>query len=192
MVIDNKNVFSNVSGMERYLEVTPLGSQFGIDKIGNLIMRNAAYVAISNRVIEVYGNIIANEGSPRLQPYTGELRLCGKDDSLVASSCTFDSLTCMEPGKRIAFGTGSTNFVNIAEAGRLAFIGGKGDNIVLTTAVPGEQWSLYVPETAVATAKFVTVDHSDASSGASIVTRASTNGGANVNWVFSGFSMTIR
>ena len=192
LVIDNKNVFSNVSGMERYLEVTPLGSQFGIDKIGNLIMRNAAYVAISNRVIEVYGNIIANEGSPRLQPYTGELRLCGKDDSLVASSCTFDSLMCTTPGKRIAFGTGSTNSVNIANGGKFVFVGGKGGNIVLTTAVPGEQWSLYVPETAVTTAKFVTVDHSDASSGASIVTRASANGGANVNWVFSGFSMTIR
>lgn len=192
LVIDNKNVFSNVSGMERYLEVTPLGSQFGIDKIGNLIMRNAAYVAISNRVIEVYGNIIANEGSPRLQPYTGELRLCGKDDSLVASSCTFDSLTCTTPGKRIAFGTGSTNSVNIAESGKFVFVGEKGDNIVLTTAVPGEQWNLYVPETAVSTVKFVTVDHSDASSGDSIVARASLGCGGNVNWVFPGFSMTIR
>lgn len=194
LVIDNTRAMSSAgaSPMEKYVEVTPLGSQFGIDKIGNLIMRNAAYVAISNRVIEVYGNIIANEGSPRLQPYTGELRLCGKGDSLVASSCTFDSLMCTTPGKRIAFGTGSTNSVNIADTGKFVFVGGKGENIVLTTAVPSEQWSLYVPETAVTTAKFVTVDHSDASSGASIVTRASTNGGANVNWVFSGFSMTVR
>ena len=192
LVIDNKNVNSNASGVERYVEITPLGEAFGIDRIGNLVMRNSAYVAISNNTIKVYGDIIANEGSPRLEPYTGDLMLCGKGASLVASSCTFDSLTCMEPGKRIAFGTGSTNFVNIADGGKFVFVGGKGGNIVLTTAVPGEQWSLYVPETAVTTAKFVTVDHSDASSGAPVVTRASANGGANVNWVFSGFSMTVR
>lgn len=192
MIIDNAVVASSHSTANMYRQVTPLGEEFGLGDIGNLVVRNYAHVSISNRIINVYGDFTANDGTCLFEPYTGDFRFCGKEDAFISSLCTFDSFTCCEPGKRLFFGTGSASLIDIAEGGRLTLVGASGENVVLKPAVEGETWGLSVPESATAIVKYVTVDHSDASSGATVTARASRGAGGNINWAFPGFAISVR
>ncbi len=193
LIIDNLNVIqNNSSAIDRYVAYTPLDEKFGLGKIGTLIMRNAAHVGIADKNIEIYGDFNAGLNAPKLQAYTGELRFCGPDDSLITGTCVFNNLVCTTPGKKLLFGTGSTNCVNIAEGGSLVFNGNKEGNVILSPAVEDELWSLNVAPGANVLVKHVTVDHSDASLGQTIKARASSNKGDNINWIWPGFSLSIR
>lgn len=193
LIVDNLKVIkSNQASIDPYVAYTPLDEKFGLGKIGNLIMRNAAYIAIEDKNIEIYGDFDAGLGNPKLKPYTGELSFCGPDDSLITGNCIFNNLLCTTPGKKLLFGTGSTNCVNIAEGGSLVFNGNKEGNVILSPAVEDELWSLNVAPGANVLVKHVTVDHSDASLGQTIKARASSNKGDNINWIWPGFSICIR
>ncbi|MBO4448755.1 MAG: hypothetical protein J5807_04640 [Kiritimatiellae bacterium] len=154
---------------------------------GDVVVRNAK-VCISNTTVSVKRGWNTASGSTLSGLTDGILAVTGTDDAYFYGLNTFYGFRCEVPDKTIYFGTGSTNKLTVADGGLFALAGAIGTNVVVRSAVPGEDWSIKVPVTTLSecTVENVTAESSDASTGEEIVALNSheiTNGSCT-NWRF--------
>lgn len=183
LIVDNYHVMVN-SKKDRFYAMTPLSADFDTGEIGNLIARNCAQVAVSNRTVKIHGNLTV-ETNAKFQTYKGTLEFVNADQvSTIRGTNLFNNVSCTTPGKTLKFGTSALDNLRIANGSTLTLQGASGSPIVLTPAVAGEDWKLTISATANYDIQHVTVDHSNASGGNSVLAYSSTDAGNNQNWTF--------
>ena len=183
LIVDNYHVMVN-SKKDRFYAMTPLSADFDTGEIGNLIVRNCGQVAVSNRTVKIHGNLTV-ENNAKFQTYKGTLEFVNADQvSTIRGTNLFNNVSCTTPGKTLKFGTSALDNFRIANGAVLTLHGASGAPIVLTPAVAGEDWKLTISATGDYDIQHVTVDHSNASGGNSVLAYSSTDAGNNQNWTF--------
>ena len=187
IIVDNYNVMVNTNpkkaGKYQY-GVTPLNAAFDTGDIGNLIVRNCGQVAISNRTVKIHGNLTV-ESQAKFESYAGTLEFVDAGQpSTIRGTNIYYNVSCTTPGKTLKFGTDTYDNLRIANGATLSLQGTGESPIILTPAVAGEDWLLTIFSTGNSDVSHVTVDHSNASGGNSIIAQASTDAGNNQGWSF--------
>ena len=166
--------------------VTPLTAAEGASVIGNLVIANHAKATFgaAGQTTSIYGDIDTTDGD--IAESQGAVVLAGEGTQTICGDASWTVLSCTEPGKTLRFGTGENDVFSFSASANVTLAGEGGSPLVLTPAVAGEAWRMCIPPGAAAGISFVSVDHSDASSGSMIYPEGSIDGGDNVNWTFGG------
>ncbi len=156
-------------------------------EFGEVVVRNAK-LCVSNVTVQVKRGWNTASGSTLSGLQDGVVSVVGTDNAYFYGLNTFFGFRCEVPDKTLYFGTGDTNKLAVTEGGVFALAGAPGTNVVVRSAVQGEDWKLQVPVTSLSefNVENVTADGSDASSGEEIVALNSheiTNGSCT-NWRF--------
>lgn len=156
-------------------------------EFGELIVRNAN-LCISNTTVSVKRGLNATSEATITGLEGGVVAAVGTDDAYFYGLNTFYGFRCEVPDKTICFGTGDTNSFAVSEGGIFILKGAIGTNVVVRSAVPGENWRLQLPVSMLAECivENVTAESSDASSGETVTalnSRELTEGSCT-NWRF--------
>ena len=156
-------------------------------EFGEVIVRRAK-LCVSNATVTVKRGWNTASGATLSGLQDGVVTVVGTDNAYFYGLNTFYGFRCEVPDKTLYFGTGDTNKLAVSEGGFFVLAGAPGTNVVVRSAVQGEDWKLQVPVTALSefTVENVTAESSDASPGEQIVALNSheiTNGSCT-NWRF--------
>ncbi|MCA8914942.1 MAG: hypothetical protein KDB90_05985 [Planctomycetes bacterium] len=137
---------------------------------------NAGTTTLSTPTIRISGDI-TNTGT-LTSTGSNSLYITGTATSTISGSCTFENLTCDQPGRQLNFSAGSTQTVN----GTLTLKGFIGAELVLRSTSSGSIWNLTNSGSVVA--EYCNVQDSTASATINVV--GGTDSGNNTNWNFGG------
>ena len=166
---------------------TEISSNVTDTVVGNVLIRNGAYLLLCSNQTLTVGGVWSNTASFEAQ-WGSQVILAGgtSSTSTVYGTNLFMGLTCTNTGgKTLLFQAGQTN--TIAAQGRLTLKGSEiASNLVLRSTSEGTPWKLNVNASAEQSVVDVDVKDSDAliGVGAPVIALNSLDRGGNLNWVF--------
>jgi len=177
-IVDNNGTTMKEEG---YAE---LGAATDSAVLGTLVVRNKGRVRIaSGDEVAFLGSIDTTGGTTYLSGST--VRLAGPVSATLSGSQPYYNFICEEPGKLVSFGTAASDLFEIADNGRLTFLGNGSTRIDLRPADLSKTWAMKLAESAKADVYYVSVSNSNASAGQSVGAIGSDDLGGNVKWTFT-------
>ena len=153
------------------------------DTFGTVIIKNNAYLRIKDGItFKIKKDLIAESGGKIICDAGSVVEFVGSGESKILGANEFYSLRCIEPGKRLIFGSGAANKTTIKSGGSIVFKGLKESHISLVSQTEDSQWLLSIGANVVQDITFTDVKDSNATSGLLATSMDGLDLGNNTGW----------